>query len=278
MGAAHGAGFVEVADRCFVARYAERDVTVGAVVGADGVLVVDTRATAAQGAQLYDDLRRVAPQSPVRWVVNTHHHIAHVLGNVAFPDATIYAHENVAAALRDGDVQTRLPDVTFSSVRTLDLGSRYVELVHPGRGHTDGDVVVRVPDAELLFAGDLIEESHHPAYGEDCFPMDWATSLDLLVGMMTVAWHAVPGHGAVVDRAFVEDQRSSVSDVGELIRSLHGQGVPLDQALAVGADDWAYPAAGLGDGVRRGYEQLTAAGAAPRPAEPPSAASRLPLA
>ena len=52
-----------------------------------------------------------------------------------------------------------LPDQTFSSARVLDLGDRLVELVYPGRGHTSGDIVVRVPDADVVLAGDLVEES-----------------------------------------------------------------------------------------------------------------------
>ena len=48
---------------------------------------------------------------------------------------------------------------TFSSAPVIDLGDRMVELVHPGRGHTGGDLVVRVPDADVLLAGDLVEES-----------------------------------------------------------------------------------------------------------------------
>ena len=52
-----------------------------------------------------------------------------------------------------------LPTETFSSARAVDLGDRMVELVHPGRGHTAGDLVLRVPDADLVFAGDLVEES-----------------------------------------------------------------------------------------------------------------------
>ena len=51
------------------------------------------------------------------------------------------------------------PERTFSSAIALDLGDRYVELVHPGRGHTAGDLVVRVPDADVVLAGDLVEQA-----------------------------------------------------------------------------------------------------------------------
>src|SRR5690606_670064 len=111
-------------------------------------------------------------------------------------------------------------DHTFSSVRVLDLGDRSVELIHPGKGHTAGDLVVLVPDADVMVAGDLVEESAPVFYGEDSHPFDWPTSLDLVLGLMTGDSVVVPGHGAVVDRAFVEDQRTGIGIVAETIRDL----------------------------------------------------------
>lgn len=291
---------VEVAAGCFVLRYPEWDVSIGVVVGSDGILVVDTRATEAQGHRLADDVRRVAPGVPIRWVVNTHQHFDHTFGNLAFEGATIHAHENAAAGLvsagdRIKDViradssldpdhpaitaevldevlatSYRLPDETFSSAAVIDLGDRYVELAYPGRGHTDGDLVVRVPDADVVFGGDLVEQSADPSYGPDCFPLDWAPSVDLVVGMLTPQTVVVPGHGAPVDKGFVQDQRADLSDVGELIRSLFAQGVPQADALRVGGEGsgssvaglgpsgWPYPAPHLSHAVSRGYAQLAA--------------------
>lgn len=296
MNAAPAEGFVEVADRCFVARYPQWDVSVGAVIGSGGILVVDTRASAVQGRELRDDLRRLAPGAEVGWVVNTHEHFDHVLGNAAFRAATIHAHENAAAGMPssaenvkqliaaepEGDpaqpeitaqvladvvaTELRLPDVTFSSVATIDLGDRYVELAHPGRGHTSGDLVLRVPDVDVVFAGDLVEESGPPAFGDDSFPLEWPGSLDLVVGMLTGASVVVPGHGQIVDKAFVEAQRSDVTDVATRIGALHQDGVPLDEALQV-ASGWPFPADCLRPAVARGYAHLG----------PPSVAHRPPL-
>src|SRR3954468_9038992 len=191
MAADHEQGFVEVADRCFVARYLAWDTTIGAVVGAAGVLVVDTRATAEHGREIREHIARIAPNSPVRWVVDTHEHFDHVLGNSAFEEASVIAHEVAAEQMTDAvehvrgliraelaegadfgaawpgipeevydgvlTSPVRLPDLTFSSVRSVDLGDRQVELLHPGRGHTGGDLVARVADADVVFAGDLVE-------------------------------------------------------------------------------------------------------------------------
>ncbi len=300
--------FREVADQVFIARYPQWDVTVGAVIGTDGILLVDTRASAQQGRELLDDVCRLAPDLPIRFVVNTHQHFDHTFGNIAMPATTaIHAHANAAAGLDasaarikrlvadDPEVdpaypaitaevledvvatQIRLPDQTFESVSTLDLGDRYVELVHPGRGHTDGDLVMRLPAVDVVFAGDLVEQSGPPGFGSDCWPLEWADSLDIVVGLLTQGSVVIPGHGEPVDKEFVQAQREDIVSVAQQIRSLHAQGTPVDQALQA-STHWPFPAEGLAEGVVRGYQQLTAATPNRGAVDLPPGAQPLPLA
>lgn len=270
--------FTEVADRVWVARYAWFDVNVTLVGGDTGLLVVDTHGSGRAAQEVVEDVRRLGV-GEITGIVNTHWHFDHTFGNATFRTAygpiPAVAHESAAEDLaRRGEELKRryadapddphsadvvateivVPDRTFSSALVLDLGDRAVELIHPGRGHTAGDLVVRVPDADVLLAGDLVEESAPPAYGADSWPMEWPLSLDIVLGITTGASVFVPGHGAAVGREFVEEQRNAIGVVAETIRDLAGRGVPVDQALAVG--DWPYPREGLADAVRRGYEQL----------------------
>jgi len=312
MAAPWGKGFVEIADRCYVARYREWDVGIGLVLGTTGALVVDTRASVVQGGRLREDVARLPGRPEVRWVVNTHQHFDHVFGNGAFTDARIHAHENAATGMPAAadrikrlieadpdldpdhpeitadvlaavlDTELRLPDATFSSASTIDLGDRYVELLHPGRAHTDGDLVLRVPDCDVLFAGDLVEESADrdatPYFGSDCWPLEWASTLDFVISLLGEGSLVVPGHGAVVDRRFVEKQREDIADVAELVRSLALAGVPVGEALEAGAlasrpaplaeslgsadpvsgggTGWPFAAHYLDQAVARGYEHL----------------------
>jgi glyoxylase-like metal-dependent hydrolase (beta-lactamase superfamily II) len=280
-------GFTEIADRVWVARHSWLDVTVTVVSGDRGLVVVDTLGSDAMGRRLLDDLRDLA-RGEVVAVVNTHEHFDHTFGNAAlrsgWPSAALVAHEAAAArtvasgetakqryGARAGDPRREevlgttvvAADDTFSSVRAVDLGDRVVELVHPGRGHTAGDVVVRVPDADVLVAGDLVEQSAPPSYGPDCFPLDWPGSLDLVVGLTGPGTVVVPGHGDLVDQAFVQQQRADVGVVAETIHDLASRSVPLEEALR--HTDWPYPAERLEHAVRRGYEQV------------PRTARRLPL-
>lgn len=284
--------FIEVADRIWVARYDWFDVNVTAIGGADGLLVVDTHASALAAQEVVAGLRALGV-GVVRGIVNTHEHFDHTFGNgtlrAAYGEVPVHAHETAAAATvpagerikaaydadpddphRDEVRATEIvpADHTFSSAVSLDLGDRFIELVHPGRGHTGGDLVVRVPDADVVLAGDLIEESALrqgvPGFGADCYPLEWPWTLDVVLGLTTSTTVVVPGHGAPVDRDFVEEQRNAIGIVADTIRTLAGQGVPVEQALA--ATQWPYPAEELADAVRRGYAQL------------PRGAKRLPLA
>lgn len=275
--------FTEVAHDIWVARYEWFDVNVSLVRGSAGLLVVDTHVSAVAARAVVEDVRALGAGEVVA-VVNTHEHFDHTFGNGVFRTAygavpihahevaaerTVEAGERIKARCDDPDeddphcpeiqaTEIVPADTTFSSAVALDLGDRMVELVHPGRGHTGGDLVVRVPDADLLLAGDLVEESQLrqgvPGFGGDCWPMEWPLSLDIVLGLLTSSSVVVPGHGAPVDRDFVETQRNEIGIVAETIRDLATRGIPVDEALD--AAEWPYPREELADAVRRGYEHL----------------------
>jgi len=270
--------FVEVADRVWVARYEWADANVTAIGSDLGLVVVDTHGSTAAGRTVVEDLRRLGAGS-VTAVVNTHWHWDHAFGNAAFreqdPQVPIHAHEDAARMLAEqgeymkgrfaesddrhaeevAATELVIPDHTFSSTRSLDLGDRLVELVFPGRGHTDGDLVVRVPDVDVVLGGDLVEESAKPWIGLDSFPLEWHGSLDVVLSLVTDQTQVVPGHGVPVDRGFVETQRDELAVIGETVRRLAGDGVPLEQAVAEGEWPWDSDDR-IANACRRGYEQL----------------------
>ncbi len=223
----------EVGADVYVRRYPFLDQTIGAVVGRERVLLVDTRSTLVQARQLLGDLQQL---TRLPWVVvNTHAHFDHAFGNAAFRPCEIWAHEGCAEALRKHgpaqrenvvrwvpDLTAELngtpidpPDRTLDTATDLDLGGRIVELRHLGRGHTDHDVVVRVPDAGTLFAGDLVEHGAPPGF-EDSFPLDWPATLGMLLDLADGV--VVPGHGEPIHREFVEGQLAEVAYLAETAR------------------------------------------------------------
>ena len=124
-------------------------------------------------------------------------------------------------------------------------------LRHPGRGHTDHDLVVEIPDADVTFVGDLVEQGAPPSF-DDAFALEWPDSLDNVLDRAGSI--VVPGHGDVVDSAFIARQRVDIAEVGQV-----AHGLPVD---ASDHDlEWAANRLAIGGpagfiALRRAREQL----------------------
>jgi glyoxylase-like metal-dependent hydrolase (beta-lactamase superfamily II) len=265
------ATWTEIGDRVFVRRYEFYDQNIGVVLGGDDVLLIDTRSTHAQAREIAAELKELTA-APVTIVVDTHGHFDHAFGNHVFRPATIWGHVGCGPFLeRTGDIRrARIsaempemaadlaevvidpPDRTFAETSFLDLGDRRIELRHLGRGHTDHDIVIGIPDAAVLFAGDLIENGAVPFYN-DGYPLDWPeTALriaELSVGVV------VPGHGDNGDRRFVEDQALAIATIAELARGVDAGELTLDEAVARTPFP-AYPPEDVRRPLERGLAQL----------------------
>ena len=193
----------------------------GFIVGDDALLVVDSFATPAGARELLGQIRRIS-KLPVRWVVDTHYHLDHIGGNGVFADAgaVLLAHENVRAWARTENLKWRAeirpeeremlarlvpPELTYREGLTIWLGSRRVEvLVRPG--HTGGDSIVRVPDAGVVFAGDLFWNATVPNT-IDADTAAWQRTLDGFLEEFPketfVPGHGEPGHA--LDARFFRD-------------------------------------------------------------------------
>ena len=269
----------EIADRVWVLHHAWFELNVTVVAGTGGAVVVDTHASATAARTLVEDVRRVLGPLPVVGVVNTHEHFDHCFGNATVLEHTgkvpVHAHEVAAARTvesgnrvkeryrQDPDdphreevlaTDIRPADTTFSTRAAIDLGGRVVELLYHGRGHTGGDAVIVVPDAGVLVAGDLVEESAPPALGGDSYPLEWPATLARVLAGASVGTVVVPGHGAVVDVGFARAQHEELTLVADTIRRLVADGVPVEQAVAAGR--WPWPDAYVHDAVRRGYANV----------------------
>ncbi|MFG1806146.1 MBL fold metallo-hydrolase [Streptomyces sp. NPDC049040] len=212
------------------------DVTIGLVVGSDGVLLVDTASTLREGEELRAQVEALTGRA-VTHIALTHGHFDHVFGTAAFPGAEVFGQRSLGdhlrrerEALRESAVGHGTdPAEAERAARALvpptrqvtgevavDLGERPVRLVHPGTGHTDHDLVVVVPgatasDPVVVFCGDLVEESGEPQAGDDADPARWPATLDALLALGGETGRYVPGHGAVVDARFLRAQRDALA-------------------------------------------------------------------
>ncbi|GAA2776035.1 MBL fold metallo-hydrolase [Saccharopolyspora taberi] len=229
-------GWREIADGVLIRRYAELDLTVGLVVGAEQALVVDTRGDHVQGAELAAAVRQV---TPLPWqIAITHGHFDHCFGTAAFLPAPVWAHERCALHLRRTAEDQRAewiehyrheapetaealrtttvisPDRLVGDRAELDLGGRTARLLHLGPGHTDHDLVVAAGD--VVFAGDLVEQGAPPDFS-DARPEHWPSTLDNLLDLRPSV--VVPGHGDPVGPDFVRSQRAEIAAAVELCRA-----------------------------------------------------------
>jgi len=205
----------------------------GFVIGDDGVLVVDSFFVPEAARALVAEIHRLTP-NPIRYVVNTHYHADHTGGDQVLRDAgaIIIAHRNVRGWVRVNNINLfgdritpelkariealPLPDLTTDKDLTVWLGARKV-VVRTVRGHTGGDLTIFVPDAEVLFCGDLLWRKVPPNL-IDGSVKEWAAA-DADFTRIPDAAHIryVPGHGDVADLHDVEDFRAYLLDLQQLV-------------------------------------------------------------
>ena len=219
----------------------------GVVIGDDGVLVVDAFFNQPAARALVGEIHRLTPK-PIRFLVNTHYHVDHTGGDQALRDAgaVIIAHRNVRGWVRVNNVNLLgdritpamraqiealpLPDLTTDKDLTVWLGSRKV-VVRTVLGHTGGDLTVFVPDAKVLFTGDMLWRKMPPNLIDGSVRHWLATDADF--ERMADAAHVtfVPGHGDVATLGDVNDFRAYLIDLRRLVAEGRRAGLKGD-ALA----------------------------------------------
>lgn len=196
----------------------------------DGVLLVDTKFD--NDYDGYMELLRTVTDQPVKYVINTHMHPDHTGGNIRLEGqgAGIVATENARVRLAEAQ-QTGLPSITFDDHMRLYFGGRAMDLYWFGRGHTDGDLIIHLPDENLVLTGDLFA-------GGDPFvrPVDtnaggslkeWSLTIEraLQLDFDTV----IPGHSEVTDRARLRAFQDETIRIQEFIIEMVAAGrAPAD--------------------------------------------------
>lgn len=264
---------------------AEGDPNTGVVVGDDSVLVFDAQATPKMAQSVIDRVRAVTDK-PIRHVVLSHYHAVRVLGAPAYGASEIICSDAARAMIVERGEQDKAseigrfprlfqgaesirpgltwPTTTFSEDCSLWLGQREVRLMSIGRGHTAGDIVAWIPDANVCFAGDLVEYGATPYCGDAHFG-DWPETLDNLGALGSVAM--VPGRGAALtDASMVADgiggTRAFLSDLFEAVkqnvsagRSLRETFERVHATLRPSYGDWVIFEHCLPFNVSRAYDE-----------------------
>jgi len=227
------------------AAISNRAANTGFVIGDDGVVVIDTTATVdadgnftlEHGKQLLAEIRKLT-RLPVKVVINTHYHFDHVAANAVFADAgaTAFAHRNVRDWIQrenlrmfSDDFRPRYksfidallpPTVTYDQAVDVFLGSREIR-VRSLPGHTGGDSIVLIPDAGVVFAGDLFWHDMLPNM-IDASTDPWIGTLETLA--TNTGYVFVPGHGEVGTADDVTAFREYLVTLKTLVSEARSQG------------------------------------------------------
>jgi cyclase len=206
----------------------------GFVIGDDDVLVIDSIFDPEATKALIAEIRKLTPL-PIRYVVNTHYHVDHVGGDAVLQaaGAIIVAHRNVHGWVRTenlhllgnhltpklkADIESlALPDMETDKGLTIWLGKRKV-IVQSVLGHTGGDLVVRVPDAKVLFCGDILWNHVSPNIIDGTVAR-WVETIDTLTTSPGAAGMTfVPGHGDIATFKGVKDFATYLGDLKTIVQ------------------------------------------------------------
>ena len=224
--------FTEIGDGLY-AFTAEGDPNSGVIIGDDSVMVIEAQATPRLANKVIEEIRKVTDK-PISHLVLTHYHAVRVLGASAYGAPEIIMSDAARAMVvergqEDWDSEFQrfprlfeghesipgltYPTTTFSDSMTVYLGNRRVDIMHLGRAHTAGDAVIWVPDAEVMFTGDIVEY-HSACYCGDGHFADWGDTLENIA--MFDPESIAPGRGnALVGREMVAAALESTLDFVE---------------------------------------------------------------
>jgi len=215
---------------------AEGDPNTGVIIGDDAVMIIDAQATPRLAEKVIEKIRTVT-EKPIKYVTLTHYHAVRVLGASAYDASEIIMSEKARSMVvergqEDWDSEfqrfPRLfqghesipgltwPSMTFSNRMSVYLGKRRVDLMFLGRAHTAGDIVAYVPDANVMFTGDIVEYRSACYCGDGHFH-DWPGTLEKIR-----AWDVdavAPGRGdALVGR---EKVNAALDLTGDFVTSTY---------------------------------------------------------
>jgi len=214
--------FEEIGNDLF-AFTAEGDPNSGIIIGDDSVVVIDAQATPTLARQVIQKVRSVTDK-PISHLVLSHYHAVRVLGAAEYKASNIIMSSKARSMVvergqEDWDSEfdrfPRLfkgheeipgltwPTTTFDKKMSLFLGKRRVDLYFLGRAHTAGDIVIHVPDSNVLFTGDIVEYKS-ACYCGDAHLQDWPKTLGKIAKFQAVS--LVPGRGdALTDPRQIND-------------------------------------------------------------------------
>lgn len=218
------------------------------VVTSEGVLVFDTGSSQLIGKGIIKAIKSVTEQ-PIRWVVNSHSHADHWLGNAAFVDIgaeVISTKASMESMKKDGqgvvDAFSRMtkgatdkthiayPTQFLSKKETRTLGGIEFEFFYSNNGHSLGDVLMWLPKQRIIFGGDVLSSDWMPIMTPSGNVPNLITTLNNVTKLKPEI--VLTGHGKPTSIESVTRDVEVLSTVWNLVKVGHKKGIKADEILA----------------------------------------------
>ena len=221
----------------------------GIVIGDKGILVVDTLGSAKGARKFIEDIKKISDK-PVRYVVDTHSHFDHTLGNSEF--AAIHAvilaqtscpinmNKTLPKVIRNAKdygitdedakaIKITYPEVTSPGMMRIDLGNVSVDILFMAPSHTDDSVMVFIPRDRVLFSGDVLFTDYYPYMGDGDI-MGWEKTLDFIKSVPVDK--IIPGHGPVSSKKDVVEMKDYILAFDQKAKELCAKSNDIDAISA----------------------------------------------
>lgn len=203
-----------------------------------GTVVVDTMTLPFQGSRIRAVAKELTGMDTVL-LINTHYHLDHTHGNPAFePGIRVLSTQRTLSHLKaldadfwQGDSARLLPNETFTDRQTLELGDKRLQLVHPGPGHTDGDLVVVFEDEGAIHMGDLLFTGHYPNIDLEAGGTirGWPETLNRVKALAFE--RVIPGHGPTTGPEAIDQFSAFLVQLADIGQAAAATGASLEATL-----------------------------------------------
>lgn len=220
----------------------------GFVITEEGIVMIDSPQKPSDALKFRNEMKG---KGEVRYLINTEHHIDHIMGNFFFPGIVI-AHQGAweavssrySSALFTEKIADRVkaidppglalmegyflrePSLTFSKDFTLYLGKHTFKLIHLP-GHTASEIAVHIPEERIVFTGDNVFHKVQ-TWLQEASPLEWLRSLEK-IDKLDVDF-IVPGHGEVCSKDYLKEQASFIREWMAAIREAKRRGLSKEEA------------------------------------------------
>ncbi len=214
------------------------------IISDTGVLVIDTRPNPDEALKVLREIRKITSK-PIKYVINTHFHGDHVFGNQIFAEASaIIAHKNVRLFLEGKtgeehlaqfknmgipgleDTRIIIPDITYHRGLDIIFGKFNLQVRYLGKGHTDSDTIIYIPEEKILITGDLVFNGKIPFAGH-AHISEWIKRVEDLEKFD--ANIIIPGHGDVGDKSMIQKMKQYLTELKNAVIEQVSKGKSLEE-------------------------------------------------